>query len=174
MSKLTFRADEALIQRIEALDASKSEIMRAALRDYLSDQFDDDLNPASREQVLEEVNLPQPPDRAPERVPDLDGERDVNITITLDGIADAVTANRRDRQEGSGSGSSLSPDQSGEKTQCGQCGERVLPEQVYCPNCGSKTAQRVFCECGGELRSDWAYCPGCGRRTPAADVLDDS
>ncbi|MFB6193975.1 MAG: CopG family transcriptional regulator, partial [Halobaculum sp.] len=45
---------------------------------------------------------------------------------------------------------------------------------VYCPNCGEKTANRLFCECGDEIRSDWSFCPGCGRRTPAADVLSAS
>ena len=57
---------------------------------------------------------------------------------------------------------------------CSQCGENVDPSHVYCPNCGEKTAHRVFCDCGDELRSDWAFCPSCGRRTPAADVLDQS
>lgn len=35
MSKITFRADEALVERLEACDASKSEVMRKALRAYL-------------------------------------------------------------------------------------------------------------------------------------------
>lgn len=37
MSKITFRADEDLIERVERLDASKSEVMRDALRTYLVD-----------------------------------------------------------------------------------------------------------------------------------------
>ncbi|MEZ3116542.1 zinc ribbon domain-containing protein [Halobaculum sp. MBLA0147] len=35
MSKVTFRADDDLVERVEAHDASKSEVMRAALRAYL-------------------------------------------------------------------------------------------------------------------------------------------
>ena len=54
---------------------------------------------------------------------------------------------------------------------CAQCGTTVESDHVYCPNCGEKTANRLFCECGDEVRSDWSFCPGCGRRTPAADVL---
>ena len=37
MSKITFRADDELITRLEEFDASKSEIMREALRAYLDD-----------------------------------------------------------------------------------------------------------------------------------------
>jgi len=35
VSKITFRADDELVERLEAHDASKSEVMRAALRAYL-------------------------------------------------------------------------------------------------------------------------------------------
>ena len=37
MSKITFRADDELVERLEAHDASKSEVMRQALRAYLDD-----------------------------------------------------------------------------------------------------------------------------------------
>src|SRR6056297_2198729 len=35
MSKITFRADDDLVDRLEACDASKSEVMREALRTHL-------------------------------------------------------------------------------------------------------------------------------------------
>ncbi|ERH12474.1 MAG: hypothetical protein J07HB67_01493 [halophilic archaeon J07HB67] len=35
MSKITFRADDELVEQLEAHDASKSEVLRAALRAYL-------------------------------------------------------------------------------------------------------------------------------------------
>ncbi len=41
MSKITFRADDELVERIEAHDASKSEVMRAALRAYLGEERDE-------------------------------------------------------------------------------------------------------------------------------------
>ncbi|WP_459825561.1 double zinc ribbon domain-containing protein [Halorubrum luteum] len=41
MSKITFRADDDLVERLESCDASKSEVMRNALRSYL-DAVDDD------------------------------------------------------------------------------------------------------------------------------------
>jgi len=37
MSKITFRADADLVDRLEALEGSKSEVMREALREYLDD-----------------------------------------------------------------------------------------------------------------------------------------
>lgn len=41
MSKITFRADDDLVERLEACDASKSEVMREAIRTHL-DEVDDD------------------------------------------------------------------------------------------------------------------------------------
>ena len=35
MSKITFRADDELVERLESLELSKSEAMREALRAYL-------------------------------------------------------------------------------------------------------------------------------------------
>ena len=37
MSKITFRADDDLIRQLEEFDASKSEVMREALREYLGE-----------------------------------------------------------------------------------------------------------------------------------------
>ncbi|GAB6879082.1 zinc ribbon domain-containing protein [Halorubrum gandharaense] len=41
MSKITFRADDDLVERLEACDASKSEVMREALRAHLDDEVDE-------------------------------------------------------------------------------------------------------------------------------------
>ena len=40
MSKITFRADDDLVERLEACDASKSEVMREALRTHLDEVVD--------------------------------------------------------------------------------------------------------------------------------------
>ncbi|EMA70228.1 hypothetical protein C461_01277 [Halorubrum aidingense JCM 13560] len=40
MSKITFRADDDLVERLEACDASKSEVMREALRRHLDEVVD--------------------------------------------------------------------------------------------------------------------------------------
>ena len=198
MSKITFRADDELIRHLEEFDASKSEVMREALREYLdsssvsasdsrpsADPEPETLDEAVADRVdaliadrLEEAFTPHQP-------------RDVNVNITLDGDSAAVSDERTDsartdtdvshspsadashtpepRKTGGGENTTAN-----ESKTCSQCGETVGPSHVYCPNCGEKTARRVFCDCGDELRSDWGFCPSCGRRTPAADVLDQS
>ncbi len=149
MSKVTFRADEDLIRRVERLDASKSEVMREALRAYLHGtpgESDDRVDIAGAAGLDVTVSIePREPAQDPEpegvRQPERDGER------------------QRGRNGNHGRA-------------CNQCGEDLSSEHVYCPNCGEKAANRLFCDCGDEIRSDWAYCPSCGRRTPSADVLD--
>ncbi|WP_435180134.1 double zinc ribbon domain-containing protein [Halorussus sp. AFM4] len=231
MSKITFRADEELVERIEGRDASKSEIMREALRAYL-DESDAGAD-ATRVPDRERGDLADPDraarrrDAAPDapdagraerrsagslddvlarRVDELVADRlaawearrcerdrveergrDVNVNVTLetDGATRAADASA-DRHVHASSDASDAPatDRGGDadgrdapietENACGQCGESLSDDHVYCPNCGEKAARRVFCECGDEVRSDWGFCPSCGRRTPAADVLDRS
>jgi len=197
MSKITFRADDELITRLEEFDASKSEIMREALREYLDTHGD--AQASTDEPAAESLD-----DIVADRVDSLIADRldrsftqpqgrDVNVNITLDapvsdsshsgaeGVnADTAVSNDSSNDTshtGDESKTEVGDDENARVTQgttCSQCGENVEPSHVYCPNCGEKTSRRVFCECGDEIRSDWAFCPGCGRRTPAADVLDNS
>jgi len=188
MSKITFRADDDLIRQLEEFDASKSEVMREALRAYLDENSDRAAatNGTTGDSIDDVIA-----DRVDEIIADrLDGAytprqpQDVNVNITLDG---EYAANGADEAGGSHNrGADVShttPDRktSGdngenapaeERKTCSQCGENVAANHVYCPNCGEKASRRVFCECGDEIRSDWGFCPSCGRRTPAADVLD--
>lgn len=184
MSKITFRADEDLISRLEALDASKSEVMREALRRYLDS--------TEREPTQSEPSDTEPTpidDLVTDRLDQLISERESNrqqevasvpeitLNISLDGrAADGVSVDAD--HEGSTRKTS-SPNDTHSQTQpattnCAQCGEGVDDEHVYCPNCGKKANHRLFCECGDEIQSDWGFCPSCGRRTPAADVLDNT
>jgi predicted RNA-binding Zn-ribbon protein involved in translation (DUF1610 family) len=172
MSKITFRADDELIEGLEALDASKSAAMREALRAYLD-------APARNAGGNEGDSLDT---LVAERVDAIIDERleafarqepqDVNVNITLDGdsvvSSDASAPERKTPPE-----EAVEASDAARKT-CSQCGEKLGSDHVYCPNCGEKAARRAFCDCGDELRSDWAFCPDCGRRTPAADVLDRS
>jgi Arc/MetJ-type ribon-helix-helix transcriptional regulator len=177
MSKITFRAADDLVERLEAFDASKSEVMREALRSYLDDadggtsdtsSVDDALTSRVDALIAERLDAVgrRPTPAAP----------DINVNVTLDGAtADSSDASverettdpqRKTPRENAGEARETS------RKTCGQCGEEIGGDHVYCPNCGEKASHRVFCECGDELRSDWAFCPSCGRRTPAADVLD--
>ncbi|GGO01314.1 double zinc ribbon domain-containing protein [Haloarcula pellucida] len=202
MSKITFRADDDLIERLEAFDASKSEVMREALRAYLNDDAESsdtrstDADPVTDTESIDELIAERVDtiiaDRLAEAVPDR-RPQDVNVNISLDGDTGAVssgqgeTATASDRVS-NGVSEDVSHDRDGRKTAaagrenapevepqpCAQCGENLSPDHVYCPNCGEKASRRVFCDCGDELRSDWGFCPSCGRRTPAADVLDQT
>jgi Arc/MetJ-type ribon-helix-helix transcriptional regulator len=175
MSKITFRADDELIRQLEEFDASKSEVMREALREYLGEptgttasdagSLDDVLAERIDELIEERLGRTHAP-RAPQ---------DINVNIALDGESEAATV----EGDSEASARKTEPDERANASDapaetCKQCGEDLPKSAVYCSNCGEKASHRVFCECGDELRSDWSFCPGCGRRTPAADVLKDS
>lgn len=164
MSKLTFRADEELIQQVEALDASKSDILREALRSYLEMHDGVEQNGSTRRGESGGHVTVHGPDRQ--------ADHTINVNITLDRQTAAIT-DQSSQPETEIAKPTESAAPSGANP-CGQCGEPVATDHVYCPNCGEKQSRRVFCDCGDEIRSDWSFCPGCGRRTPAADVLDGS
>ena len=186
MSKITFRADDDLVAAVEGLDASKSEVMRDALRSYLENAETSEAATGAIDDVVA--------DRVDELVDRRGGgqrgpERDVNIHVTVEpgegfrpvdqrepDREQGPRGERRGRKERSRGrshgrdGGRHASDESG--TSCSQCGESVSDDHVYCPNCGEKATRRVFCECGDEVRADWSFCPHCGRRTASADALD--
>ncbi|MEM4781912.1 MAG: zinc ribbon domain-containing protein [Halalkalicoccus sp.] len=155
MSKITFRADEDLVAGIEAMDASKSEVMREALRAYLRSAPE----PAAHdERSLDALVRDRIDERIDERL-----STDVNVTVRVE--------DERIREHDAPAQTASDATDATSDHRCEQCGEDLEEEHVFCPNCGEKTVSPT-CDCGLELRSDWAFCPGCGRRTPAADVLD--
>lgn len=197
MSKITFRADDDLIRRLEEFDASKSEVMRDALREYLDGASESDGSPTREAADADTLD-----DMIAERVDALIADRlertftprqpqDINVNIALDGDSAATADTESDAVNVESDASDASSNDASHATDarmtddgpdenagandsktCAQCGENIASGHVYCPNCGEKSSRRVFCDCGDELRSDWAFCPGCGRRTPAADVLE--
>jgi hypothetical protein len=198
MSKITFRADDDLITQLEEYDASKSEVMREALREYLngssepSDSFtpDSGADEGTLDDMIAERVDALIADRLDQRLPRRQPQ-DVNVNISLDGdsgvasnaestaVNEPSDASNASSNDASHAGEERMTDEVdgenadvNEQKSCAQCGENLSSSHVYCPNCGEKSSRRVFCECGDELRSDWAFCPGCGRRTAAADVLD--
>jgi RNA polymerase subunit RPABC4/transcription elongation factor Spt4 len=178
MSKVTFRADDDLVAAVEDLDASKSEVMRDALRAYLAENRVD--SPGSLDAVVADRVDELVGDRVGGRRERREPARDVNVNITVE---TAEGTNVDAEQPGSSAGSPTAADAghgrqqpggggSGDARSCNQCGSSLSGDHVYCPNCGEKASHRVFCECGDEVRADWAFCPHCGRRTASAEALD--
>ena len=194
MSKLTFRADDELVARLEEFDASKSEVLREALREYIERHADRGQSVGTTDSRLDDLLADRIDSHLDERLAGTHDTRDVTVSVTLagpasgqvsDGVPTAVDAGDGTDVNVSGDASHSAPERntpgedgantnSQEHGTCTQCGGTLSLSHVYCPNCGEKNSHRVFCDCGDELRSDWAFCPGCGRRTPAADVLDGS
>ncbi|WP_128904195.1 zinc ribbon domain-containing protein [Halorubrum amylolyticum] len=202
MSKITFRADDDLVERLEACDASKSEVMRNALRTHLDGALDDDGaggDAAASNATVDDALADRIDDLIADRIdaalderlgdrpassaappaaqtPGNAGEINVNVTLDAPGVdEDDVSVTRETTADADAQTrkTPADPDVQTRENACGGCGENVPSDHVYCPNCGEKQSHRAFCECGDELRTDWAFCPGCGRRTPAADVLQD-
>ncbi len=191
VSKITFRADDELVAQLEEFDASKSEVMRRALRSYLGEEVDGSADPTDSVDELIAERVDELVDRRVDRAFTRRRPQDINVNIALEGDPTAASDAAEPAANVEHAASYDGPDESshadeerktdrpdtaeaaqGERKTCTQCGETLSPSHVYCPNCGEKASRRVFCECGDELRSDWSFCPGCGRRTPAADVLD--
>ncbi|WP_336034952.1 double zinc ribbon domain-containing protein [Halobacterium yunchengense] len=192
MSKITFRADDDLVDAVENLEASKSEVMRDALRAYLerSDTLGGDAAssgddaPGAAVAALDDVVSERVDELVERRLGARDPpERDVNVRITVEpgegfraadaGRSDQGREHDRGRAGGGPANDGRQPvGHPGDGASCAQCGESLSDDHVYCPNCGEKAAQRVFCECGDEVRADWAFCPHCGRRTASADAFD--
>ena len=171
VSKITFRADDDLVEAIERFDASKSEVMREALRQYLDSHEDPATERGSSPETgtIDELIADRVDTLVAEAIDRHLQTPDVNVNVTLEGDTAAVD---EQAQDGRMTYESADPAMSDDELTCEQCGASLDHDDVYGLNCGEKVSRRLFCECGDEIRSDWAFCPSCGRRTPAADVLD--
>ena len=181
MTKITFRADDDLVESVEALDASKSEVMRRALRAYLDGQQSELGGMGDADSIPVDQLIAQRIDElVSARLASLGGsEGDVAVNVSLEseeGHRGNVDPSHRPGEEQTMSefidDVSYELEREAELGTCSQCGNEIDGEFVYCPNCGEKVSQRIYCECGSEIRSDWSFCPHCRRRTPSADVLE--
>jgi len=175
MSKITFRADDDLVERLEGLDTSKSEAMRDALRIYL-DGVDRDLDRPNgtgddvvnaepdasadgsigsvdeyiRERV-DELVADRVDDLLAGRLPAQRPARDLNVNVQLDGVraTDAVPAVE-----------SAPETSAAEATQSASAETRKTPAEEASQNVGSKPCEK----CGETVGSDHVYCPNCGEK----------
>ncbi|MFB6220742.1 MAG: zinc ribbon domain-containing protein [Halolamina sp.] len=164
MSKITFRADDTLVEQLDDLDASKSEVMREALREFLDRQPGTGSVSRQPETTTADPVTERIDELLEERLTE-NAARDVNVNISVDGPGEATVEGDAASVEGA--------DEVGSDPEaCNQCGHTVGEEHAYCPNCGEEHNPTPRCECGEEIGGDWAFCPGCGRRSPTSDVYD--
>ncbi|MFP4174384.1 MAG: zinc ribbon domain-containing protein [Halobacteriales archaeon] len=177
-SKITFRVSDDLLERVDRIDESRSEIMRDALRTYLEGERESNerREPSRNTRPTLDTVLRDMVEKVVEEAVDErlgarggQGARDgVNVTVNV-----PETRRGGERQEVDEGVESHTDDEEGARKTCPQCGEVVDEEHVHCPNCGAKASGRVFCDCGDEVRTDWSFCPSCGRRTPTSHALSN-
>lgn len=182
MSKITFRADDDLVDAVEALDASKSEIMRNALRAYLEGHAENSpeaVGHSVAEESLDQIVTRRVDELLEERLhDDHQSNHDVHVYVDVDG-SDAISSTTdrspapgtADKPPASGSSTHRSGTEPSQQT-CAQCGINLDPDHVYCPNCGEHATPTFHCECGEVLQPDWSFCPACGRRTASTEYLE--
>lgn len=183
MSKITFRAEDELVEAIESFEASKSEVMREALREYLRSHPEVDIADASGERARQTVTDPRGSidDLVADRIDELIAERldrhlnerpvgrqrppqDVNVNVTLESVSDttgrssttATSPEPAERQD--------SPvEQPSEASDIEQeSGDRKTRSAGTAD--GSDETDRTCSQCGEALGSDHVYCPNCGEK----------
>ncbi|WP_336021894.1 double zinc ribbon domain-containing protein [Halobellus salinisoli] len=181
MSKITFRADDDLVERLEALDTSKSEAMRDALRIYL-DGADRDIDRQSRtDEGSHDAERGAPADEESgsvdefirERVDELVADRlddliaghlpperparDFNVNVQLDGVraAHSVPAEVSAREASTNEASAT--EAAGRST---GPEERKTQTDEVSQDAGSKPCEK----CGENVSADHVYCPNCGEK----------
>ncbi|MFC7136223.1 double zinc ribbon domain-containing protein [Halobaculum litoreum] len=170
MSKITFRADADLVDRLEGLEGSKSEVMREALRSHLDEAEradatgpdaaagasgggDDSLDDALAARVDELVTArldaefgERPAARATPRPFGVPSDTPpVNLTVNVDGAGVDATASDPDADRSSepavGASEDTAPDADAEAAAGSACGR-----------------------CGESVSDDHVYCPNCGEK----------
>ncbi|TKX53917.1 ribbon-helix-helix protein, CopG family [Halorubrum sp. SP3] len=174
MSKITFRADDDLVDRLEACDASKSEVMREALRTHL-DEVDgaEDASDASTASVddaladrvdeliadrldaaLDERLGPAGGATAPTRAPGNAG--DINVNVTLDAPTGESVESDEDVRVTRETSGETEPD--GRKTKGGRSGQTSETDP------GARRRENACDGCGEIVPGDHVYCPNCGEK----------
>ncbi|MFO8113932.1 MAG: ribbon-helix-helix protein, CopG family [Halorubrum sp.] len=179
MSKITFRADDDLVERLEACDASKSEVMREALRTYLDDAETRSTAEAEDEPdaTIDAALADRVDDLIADRLDDLIADRldaaldarlggrpgasdatyapatpgEINVNVSLD-APDAAATDASVTREGS-----TDADPEARKTP-----PNAPAGETVCGGCGETVpGEHVYCPNCGEKQSHRAFCE-CG------------
>ena len=176
MSKITFRADADLVDRLEECEASKSEVMREALRGYLDDversadiggtdpsggdtdaegggsALDDALAARVDELVATRLDEALGPRRGREGARPFGAPAatpDVNLTVNVDGRG--VDAGG---EEPSDPASAVEPSSSSD----------APATDASARDAASETDATACAQCGEGVSADHVYCPNCGEK----------
>jgi Arc/MetJ-type ribon-helix-helix transcriptional regulator len=179
MSKLTFRADDELVSRLEAFDTSKSEVLREALREYIERHADTTAGRSADTDVggrIDEVLVERIDDILAERIDDALTERvhtpaghrerahraqDINVNITVDRPnSEAVSGAETDSAADVNATGDVSRAASNESSH-GAAGGKTGPAD------NESTAgegRRRCTQCGESLSPSHVHCPNCGEK----------
>ena len=170
MSKITFRADDDLVEQLEDLEASKSEAMREALRSYLEGDDEapdgesraerdlaDDLDELVRDRIderLRQLGIERAGSRARDAAPSPEPQ-DVNVSISLEGTAVESEDRRRHRPRESAP-SDGEPVNARDRPRSHSSDGRTESDD--------RDGNRQCNQCGDRLDGDHVYCPNCGEK----------
>ena len=173
MSKITFRADDDLVDRLEALDTSKSEAMREALRAYLdgTDRDGGDAGDAGAEAGVNAGEASTVDGVIRDRVDELVADR---VDAVLADRVDAVLADRaapvgRSRDlnvnvtvDGANASGTRENDVADVHTESAD--ERKTRPDLDEPAAEDAPASNPCNKCGETVDGDHVYCPNCGEK----------
>ncbi len=187
MSKLTFRADDELVSRLEAFDTSKSEVLREALREYTEQHADTTAGRSADADVgerIDEVLTERIDEVLAERIDEVLAERidevpagrtpaaanrheranraqDINVNVTMD-------------RQNSAAVSGTETGDAADVNTTGDVSRTASNEPSYSatggktePDDGENTVggERSTCtQCGDALSPSHVYCPNCGEK----------
>ena len=181
MSKITFRADDDLVDRLEGFEASKSEVMRNALRHYLDTAARE---PAGSPSAADSgASAPGSIDRliddrittaVDDRLGALLAERharptppapEVSVNISLEGVRAADAAVETDAE------TAVDGDRADESTADGSKRKTSTPETAARAPQASHTSHSCT-QCGETVAADHVYCPNCGEKAAHEPVCE--
>ncbi|ESP88152.1 double zinc ribbon domain-containing protein [Candidatus Halobonum tyrrellensis] len=191
MSKITFRADDDLVERLDAFEASKSEVMRDALRAYLDGTgreaggrgadapaggddpgvadapVDDALRRRVDTLVADRLDalLADRLDASPAcRPPTASAPApEVNLSVTVEGASDAASVEAASTADAaSNARGSAADDGRADPDGVDDPGASDAPSRTDEHAGGAATTDCA--QCGESLSDDHVYCPNCGEK----------
>lgn len=187
MSKLTFRADDDLVSRLEAFDTSKSEVLREALREYIERHADTTASHSADTSVgeqidgvlverIDEVLVERIDEMLVERIDSRLSERthtpvgDREQTHRAGEISINVTLDRPDTAAVSGTGGDGAADVNttgdvsriaSSESSHSATGGKTEPDEGE----GGTRGERSVCtQCGETISQSHVHCPNCGEK----------